>query len=275
MKIFGLALAAAIGGALWISGAIAQDAARVDATLRVNGETVKLTKALAIQNGNEEGLEDGPRLRIFLADGEIPLAAAGAAGLLRAKAYAREAGINGAVILVDPAGRSRGAVVSLLNAPGLEPGSFASVTSNSALGELKVTPARVSGSVAVADDPVSLNAKLDVPITADPVTTDLKGKAALGSPQVQALMAFRDALRKGDMAGVAKNATAARQAEIGAFRAKAGDAAFQEALKHAPDGASVAKTIKRMVARGTTASVVLEGGEVAELVQENGVWKVD
>jgi hypothetical protein len=275
MKIFGLTLAAAIGGALWISGAIAQDAARVDATLRVNGQTVKLTKALAIQNGNEEGLEDGPRLRIFLADGDIPLAAAGAAGLLRAKAYAREARINGVVILVDPAGRSRDAVVSLLNAPGLEPASFASVTSNSALGELKVTPARVSGSVAVADDPVSLNAKLDVPITADPVTADLKGKAALGSPQVQALVAFRDALRKGDMAGVTKYATAARQKEIGEFRAKAGDAAFQEALKHAPDGASVAKTIKRLVARGTTASVVLEGGEVAELVQENGAWKVD
>lgn len=274
MRIFGLALAA-IGGALWISGAIAQDAARVDATLRVNDQTVKLTKALAIQNGNEEGLEDGPRLRIFLADGDIPLAAAGAAGLLRAKAYAREARINGVVILVDPAGRSRDAVVSLLNAPGLEPGSFASVTSNSALSELKVMPARVSGSVAVADDLVSLNAKLDVPITADPVTADLKGKAALGSPQVQALIAFRDALRKADMAGVAKYATAARQKEIGEFRAKAGDAAFQEALKHAPDGASVAKTIKRLVARGTTASVVLEGGEVAELVQENGAWKVD
>jgi hypothetical protein len=275
MKIFGLALAAAVGGALWISGAIAQDATRVDATLRINGETVKLTKALAIQNGNEEGLEDGPRLRIFLSDGNIPLAAAGAAGLLRAKAYARDARINGVVILVDPAGRSRDAVVSLLNGPGLEPGSFASMTRNGALSALKVTPARVSGSVAVADDPVSLNAKLDVPITADPVTADLKGKAALGSPQVQALIAFRDALRKGDMASVAKYATAARQKEIGEFRAKSGDAAFQEALKHAPDGASVAKTIKRLVARGTTASVVLEGGEVAELVQENGVWKVD
>jgi len=51
MNIFGLALAATIGGALWISGAIAQEAERVDATLRVNGEMVKLTKALAIQNG--------------------------------------------------------------------------------------------------------------------------------------------------------------------------------------------------------------------------------
>jgi hypothetical protein len=27
--------------------------------------------------------------------------------------------------------------------------------------------------------------------------------------------------------------------------------------------------------RGTTASVVLEGGEVAELIQEGGAWKVD
>jgi hypothetical protein len=77
------------------------------------------------------------------------------------------------------------------------------------------------------------------------------------------------------MAGIANYATAARQKEIGEFRAKAGDAAFTEALKHAPDGASVTRSVKRLVVRGTTASVVLEGGEVAELVQESGVWKID
>ncbi len=77
------------------------------------------------------------------------------------------------------------------------------------------------------------------------------------------------------MAGIAKYASAARQKEISAFRAKAGEAAFRDALKQAPDGASVTKTIKRLVVRGTTASVVLEGGEVAELVQEGGAWKVD
>jgi hypothetical protein len=270
-----LALGLATGCALWASGAGAQDVAKVDATLRYNGQTIKLTKILAVQNGNEEGLEDGPRLRIFLSDGDIPLTAAGAAGVLRAKAYAREAGVNGVVILADPAGKSGEAVASLLNAPGVEPGSFASVTSTNAFTELKVTASRAVGSVSIDDAPVELKAKFDAPLTADPVTTDLKGKAALGSAPVQALIAFRDALRKGDMAALDKYATAARQKEIGAFRAKAGEAGFREALKHAPDGASVTKTIKRLVVRGTTASVVLEGGEVAELVQEGGAWKVD
>jgi hypothetical protein len=274
MRYRHLALAAAISSALSI-GAGAQEAAQVDATLRVNGKTLKLTKVLALQNGNEEGLEDGPRLRIFLSDGDIPIAIAGAAGVLRAKAYARDTGIDGVVILADPAGKSRDAVVSLLNAPGLEPGSFASVTSGNAFGEIKVTAARVSGAISIDGAPVELKAKLDAPISADPVTADLKGKAALGSAQVLALIAFRDALRKGDMVGVAKYATAARQKEIGAFRARAGDAGFREALAHAPDGASVTKTIKRLVVRGTTASVVLENGEVAELVQEGGAWKVD
>lgn len=275
MKSRGLALAVLIGCTVLAVGAAAQDAAQVDATLRFNGKALKLTKVLVLQNGNEEGLEEGPRLRIFLSDGDIPLTAAGAAGVLRAKAYAREAGINGVVILADPAGKVIGAEASLLNAPGMEPGSFASVTSTSAFTELKVTASRASGSISIDDAPVALKAKFDAPLSADPVTTDLKGKAALGSAQVQALIAFREALRKDDMAGIAKYATAARQKEISAFRAKAGEAAFREALKQAPDGASVSKTIKRLVVRGTTASVVLEGGEVAELIQEGGAWKVD
>jgi hypothetical protein len=274
MKYRHLALAAAVACALSI-GATAQEVAQVDATLRVNGKTLKLTKVLALQNGNEEGLEDGPRLRIFVSDGDIPIAIAGAAGVLRAKAYAREAGIAGAVIVADPAGKSRDAMVSVLNAPGLDPGSFTSVTSGNAFGELKVTTARVSGTISIEGDLVELKAKLDAPISADPVTADLKGKAALGSAQVQALIAFRDALRKGDMAAVAKYATAGRQKEIAAFRARAGDAGFKEALAHAPDGASVTKTIKRLIVRGSTASVVLEGGAVTELVQDGGAWKVD
>jgi hypothetical protein len=275
MKSRQIAILAAIGCAVWASGTAAQNAAQVDATLRFNGATIKLTKILVLQNGNEEGLEDGPRLRIFISDGDIPLATAGAAGVLRAKAYAREAGINGVVILADPAGKSGGAEASLLNAPGMQPGSFASVTSSNAITQLKVTPSRASGSISIEDAPVELKAKFDAPISADPVTGDLKGKAALGSAPVQALIAFREALRKGDMAGIATYATAARQKEISAFRAKAGEAAFREALKQAPDGASVTKTIKRLVIRGTTASVVLEDGEVAELVQEGGAWKVD
>src|SRR5262245_60282242 len=101
MRYRRLALAVAIGCALSI-GAGAQETAQVDATLRLGGKTLKLAKVLALQNGNEEGLEDGPRLRIFLSDGAIPIAIAGAAGVLRAKAYARDAGIAGVVILVDP-----------------------------------------------------------------------------------------------------------------------------------------------------------------------------
>jgi hypothetical protein len=275
MKSRHIAIVAAIGCSVWASAAAAQDAPQVEATMRFNGGTLKLTKVLVLQNGNEEGLADGPRLRIFLSDRDIPLAAAGAAGILRAKAYAREAGINGVLILADPAGKPGAAEASLLNAPGMQPGSFASVTSTNAVTQLKVTASRASGSISIDDAPVELHATFDAPLTADPVTTDLKGKAALGSAPVQALIAFREALRKGDMAGIAQYATAARQKEISAFRARAGDTAFQEALKQAPDGASVTKTIKRLVVRGTTASVVLESGDVAELVQEGGGWKVD
>lgn len=273
MAVPRLALVLAIAPALLGQAAMAEEAARLEATLHYDGQALPLTKMLVLQNGNEEGLEDGPRLRIYLSDGDIPLGVAGGAGTLRAKAYARDAGINGVVILADPSGKSLAGATYLLNAPGLEPGAFASSNSTDAFKELHVAASRVTGSVAADGEAFTLDASFDAPVTAYPVTSDLTGKAATDSAPVKALIAYHDALVKGDMAAMARVATAEQLKGIGEFRAQAGETAFRAAVKQ-QGGAAVAKAVKRLVVRGSTASVVLKGGEVAELTLEGDGWKV-
>ena len=275
MTVARLAFALAVASVLFGGTAMADEAARVEATLHYNGQALPLTKVLVLQNGNEEGLEDGPHLRIYLSDGDIPLAVAGDAGTLRAKAYARDAGINGVVILADPSGKSLAGATYLLNAPGLEPGAFASTNGTDAFKELHLAAGRVSGSVAADGKVFTLDASFDAPLTAYPVTSDLTGKPALDSAPVKALIAYHDALVKGDMVAMARVATAEQVKGISEFRAQAGEKAFRAAVKQEGGGAAVAKAVTRLVVRGSAASVVLKGGEVAELTLEGDAWKVN
>src|SRR5689334_19437459 len=105
-----LALTIALGTAL-------DDGPRIDASLVNAGAEMKLDHVLVVQNGNEEGLEDGPHLRIFITNCVIPLSVAGAATTLDAAAFAKQAKIYGIVILADPTGKTMNAVSYNLNLP--------------------------------------------------------------------------------------------------------------------------------------------------------------
>ena len=120
----------------------------------------------------------------------------------------------------------------------------------------------------------TLDANFDAPLTAYPVTSDLTGKAAIDSAPVKVLIAYRDALQKGDMAAIARVATAEQVKGLSEFRSQAGEKAFRAAVKQEGGGPAVAKAVKRLIVRGSTASVVLKGGEVAELALEGDAWKV-
>ena len=54
-------------------GAAVADEPSIDASLVNGGAEVKLDHVLVVQNGNEEGLEDGPHLRVYHTNGVIPL----------------------------------------------------------------------------------------------------------------------------------------------------------------------------------------------------------
>src|SRR5450432_3891994 len=90
----------------------AGEASRADATLEINGKSIRLTSVLVIQNGNEEGMEDAPHLLVFLSDKPIPLQAAGGPSTFRAAAWARNANVTAVVLRGDPAGKSSGGTAS-------------------------------------------------------------------------------------------------------------------------------------------------------------------
>ncbi|GAC1391041.1 MAG: hypothetical protein NVSMB34_05090 [Variovorax sp.] len=273
MKSYHL-VAAVVLGVLGAGGAGADPAAQLDAKLSYLGKTRPLDHVLILRFGNEEGMEDGPRLRIFLSDGEIPLRIAGAATSSRAKAYTQQAGLSAVMITADPAGKDRAAAAALLNVPGMDPQSFATASSSDAFSAFQVAQNRVTGAVSFNNSALQLAAKFEAPVTANPITADLKGKAGLESAPVKALAAYRDALKKADLNTAGKYATAARMQVIREYRAQAGEQAFRDAVTAAA-GADLAKAVKRVIVHGATASVVLEGKEIEELVQEGDAWKVD
>jgi len=268
-------LAALLLSIPWMNPALAADASQVEGSLAYNGATKPLDHVLIVRAGNEEGMEDGPKLRIYLSDGEIPLRFAGGATILGAKAYAQRTGIGAVVIMADPAGKDRGGQFSLLNAPGLQPGVAVSTSTTNAFSALQVTEGQASGATSLSDPPFGLKATFSAPITANPITLDLTGKAAVDSTQAKTLMGFRDALGKADLASAAKYATAAKMKGIEQARTMMGDQLFRAEVKKEMGGPPLAQTIKRVIVRGDSASVMMGRGSVAELVQEDGGWKLE
>ena len=80
-----------------------------------------------MQSGNEEGLDDAAHLLVFLSDKPMPLQVAVGATTLRAQSWARANDVSAIVLRGDPAGKSAAGTASVLAAPGLEPGGFASL----------------------------------------------------------------------------------------------------------------------------------------------------
>jgi hypothetical protein len=262
----------------WLMGALpaaAETVSHVEASLTFGGATVKLDHVLIVRQGNEEGMGDGPELRIFLSDREIPPAQAGAATTSGAKQYLHSGKFNGVLIVADPQGAKPSGEVTLLNAPGFEEGHFATSTSTDAFSKLAVAGGRASGIVTFASDDLKVAATFDAPVMDNPVTSDLKGASALASAPAQAMLACTRALHLGDMAAMSKVYTPARIEALNAYKAQAGEAAFREALKSDPDAAAVARTLKRVIVRGPNASVMLSDGTVAEMVLETDGWRCD
>ncbi|MEO8081730.1 MAG: hypothetical protein ABI641_14450 [Caldimonas sp.] len=246
-------------------------AGTVDGSLVVNGRTVHLDHILVVQSGNEEGLDE-PGLRIYLSSAEIPLAAGGGASTLRAQTWARHANMTAVVLRADPAARSRAGTASVLAAPGLEPGMFSSMSSNQAYSDLRAAGGRISGATDLGSG--TLKVRFDAPVQAVAITQDLKDAAAADSAPAKAYLVYAAALRKGDLNEAGRHATASRMKELSDLRAQAAEI-FDSIRKQIPEGGPLARSIRRVIVRGDTASVVLADKNVNELVREGGEWKVD
>jgi hypothetical protein len=242
------------------------------------GADVKLDHVLLVQNGNEEGLEDGPHLRIFLTSGVIPLSVAGAATTLEAASFAKFAKIYGIVILADPTGKNMNAVAYNLNLPPWTtqaPHDFAAKMPDPHIfRQLQVTSTHASGELHVDLVRGWVSARFDAPITPDPVTQDLSGPAAIESAPAKVYLAYTQAALKGDMAALSKFASPQNAMQMNALHSQMGDAAFRRWLAADPNVGSLPNSIIRVIVRGNSASVVSRVKEVASLVFDGNSWKM-
>jgi hypothetical protein len=252
----------------------ADDPGKTDVTLEIDGKTTRLSHVLVLQSGNEEGLDDAPHLLVFLSDKPIPLQNAAGASTSRAQAYARAAGMSAVVLRGDPAGKVADGSASVLAAPGLQPGSFSSLSSNQGFAKLRVGAGRAAATVAFGSGATVIKGSFDAPIAPAAITQDLKDREAVESAPAKAYIAYMAGLKKGDLQEAARFATPSRMKQIETFRAQAGDA-FKAMTKQFPDSAALTKGIKRVIVRGPVASVVSSTKEVNELVRDGDAWKVD
>jgi len=265
--------------------AAADDGPRVDGVLINAGATVKLDHVLVVQSGNEEGLQDGPHLRIFLTDGEIPLMIAGAATTVDAVGFARQAKIYGVVILADPTGSNMNAGAYNLNLPPwvtpAPPGFAAKTPDPHIIRQLQVTATHASGEAHIDLVRGSVSASFDAPITPDPVTQDLSGDAAIDSAPAKAFLVYADALARGDMAAVSKYATTRYASRIAALYSGysrypgLGAAGWAKFIASDRNMAALPNSISRVIVRGNSATVVFQLKAAASLIFDEGSWKVN
>lgn len=273
----------------WAPAVAALDHGKADGSLSVGQAGVELKTAYVTQYFNEEGLADGPELRILLADRKVDidlLAGPGTEGIER---VARKGQLRGILLRLDPAELGKAPVRgTLLVQP---PSSADSLTHFTIIGDsggfeaLQVGKDRAQGKVqfrsAGGDSAAfSYHASFAAPVLQDRPSARLIGARAQESPQAKAVLSFERALLDGDMATVSAHTTPERFAGLDADFARVGAAVFLEQVRlQLPESAVRQRQIREVVIHGGRAWVVMVNDDgsrtVAALLHTDGVWKVD
>jgi len=269
--------------------AAALDPGTADGSVTLRGTSVDLKTAYATQYFDDQGLADGPELRILLADRKIDLDLLSGPLVDAIERAARNGQIRGVLLRVDPDKLGAAPVRGTLLMPvGSAPDSLMHFTLTDETGGfegLKVSKNRVAGRASFrstgGDAPAfSYNAQFSAPLFKDEPTARLIGERAQESPAAKAVLAFERALWDGDLATVGAHTTAERFAGLDADYRRVGSAVFVEQV-HAqiPDPAVRKQQIREVVMHGRRGWVVLVSGEgtrvIASVVHTDGVWKVD
>jgi len=255
-------------------------------TLQVNEKKITLRHAYAHLHDNAEGLLDQTeRFRVLFTDREVPPNALDGIAFLPVMDLARHGQIQGVLFEMDPDDPNN--VVMTLLIPPSGAGRFLirqtiNVTGEDLFKDWSLTDQRVVGAIerreerepGLADFPaISYSVRFDAPIFNEPpVTADLKGRAALESPQARLLSAKADALAKGDLAAAQKASTERANRWNQAFLA---DSKGDSLAKKATELKKALQKIQRVVERGDRAVVILHGKQWFTFVRENGEWKSD
>jgi len=255
-------------------------------SLRVNEKNVTLRYAYAHSHDNAEGLLDKTeKLRVLFTDREVPPNVLDGIAFLPVMDLARQGRVQGLLFEMDPDDPNN--VMMTLLLPPSGPGRLLirqtiNVSGEDLFKDWSLTDQRVTGAITrsgerepgLSDFPaISYSVKFDAAIFNEPqVSSDLKGRAALESPQARLLFEKAEALAKGDLASAQKVSTERANRWNQSFLA--GAKADSLAKKAAEMKKSLQK-IQRVVERGDRAVVILPGNQWFNFVREGGEWKSD
>lgn len=269
--------------------AVALDPGTADGSVTLGGKSIDLTTAYATHYFNDQGLADGPELRILLADRKIDVDLLAGPLVDPVERAARSGQIRGVLLRVDPeklgAAPVRGTLLMPVESAQDSLMHFTITDDSGGFGELKLSKNRVAGRASFrstgGDVPAfSYAAKFSAPLFEDEPTARLFGERAQESPAAKAVLAFERALWDGDMATASALTTTQRFAGLDADYRRVGPAVFVEQVRtQLPDPVARKQQVREVVLHGRRGWVVLVSDEgtriVASVVHTDGVWKVD
>lgn len=278
----------ALALAVCTAPALAIDPGKATGTLTTAQGAASLSHAYAMQYFNEEGLAEGPELRVLLTDRAVDQDLLSGPMLTALERVVRKGGVKGVVLRLDPKELNKVPVRGTLLLPPPTPREgllFFTIAGDSGgfeslkIGNNRVTGKAVFKSNAAEASAFAYEATFSAPLFKDDPSGRLIGRKAAESPPAQALLAFERSLRLGDLTGAGGYATATKMAEIDAYQAAVGPAVFlEEVAARTPDTRVREQQIQEVVLRGKRAYVIIleeSGRTVAPLVHAEGTWQVD
>lgn len=271
--------------ALSVAPARAIDEGVAKGTLKIEGRTIALTHSYAHRHDNEEGLLDGPELRILLADREISHSLLAGIYTVRLDELARRGGVQGVLITADPrqpTAGMRGVLLMAEKSPGKSLASFSLSGGDGGFRRLQIGNNRVAGEShheSTRSAPAfEYSATFSAPLFHEErITERLSGAKAMESAPFRAYATYGKALAAGNLDAARALATPENFREVDALIAQAGKAA---ALKMLREMSVVpgAKEKPQVFVRGQRALIVFQAGDgrgMQSLAQAGGKWLVD
>jgi len=284
-----LRLAALIGAlAVPLLPALAIDPGTAQGTMTADGITVPLTHAYALVYGNEEGMLEGPEMRVLLTDRDVPIAVLSGPILDRLDGMARKGEVRGLVLRLDLQQLAKGPINGTVLLAPADPETsltFLTLSGGEGIESLQVTDTRVSGKVAFSvagDTPAesaTAQAAFGAPKFRDEISARMTGAEAASSPPAQVLARWNDALRNGDFEQLRSLSGDDKYHELEAFRAEVGNDGFRKVVaSEVPSGDEVRRQIKEVIIRGNRAFIIIDDDEarnVATATRIGDHWVVD
>jgi len=274
-------------------GSCAVDAGSVTGTLTVGSDVVTLKHAYAHLHDNaEEWLDSRKEMRILVSDRDVPQQAlSGLNPFFTLSAMVRDGAVRGVLIRFDPA-KPNSILVTVLYPPKDENSALGNRTisdsGKSPLENLKISDLRVGASVNQSNEGNSefgwpsenYSFTFSAPLFREPpVTAILKDRQALSSPQVKAVLAKAEAMKRGDFEAVRKYSTKRSAREMEKFLSQAKEEAGNMMRESGREGEQSVKNGRlRLTVRGDRATLVVDakgGRSMFGLVKTDGQWLVE